>query len=117
MRFRNATQVRVLDDLFNHAGHPGFFRTFVFENFAEFAMNWFISDQDILNMQRSIRSEFHEGLAGARMGAAEPGSEGGLNPRPVERNGSPQRDQLVRKNREVKHRLVRWWRATPATGR
>ena len=54
MRFRNATQVRLLDDLFNRDGHQGFFDTFVFENFDEFAMNWFISEHDISRMRHSI---------------------------------------------------------------
>ena len=47
MRFRNATQVRILDDLLNSSSNQGFFQTFIFENFTDFAMNWFLSDDDI----------------------------------------------------------------------
>ena len=50
MRFRNATQVRILDDLLNTSGDRGFFQTFIFENFNDFAMNWFLSEEDIDGM-------------------------------------------------------------------
>ena len=54
MRFRNATQVRVLDDLLNRGQSSRLFETFIFENQLDFAMNWFLSEQDIEDMKTSI---------------------------------------------------------------
>ena len=54
MRFRNAGQVRSLQDYFDDGNKPDFFETFSFENSTRFAMNWFLSDIDIEEMRRSI---------------------------------------------------------------
>jgi hypothetical protein len=73
MRFRNATQVRILDDLLNTSDKRGFFQTFIFENFTDFAMNWFLSDEDIDGMRRSIGAgdlAYAEGGHGAEAAGA-----------------------------------------------
>src|SRR5262249_25870784 len=55
MSFRNDEEIRTIDDWFNRgANHRRFFETFVFENPLEFAMNWFLSVDDLADMQRSI---------------------------------------------------------------
>ena len=74
MRFRNATQVRIVDDLLNGCGKRDFFETFIFENFNDFAMNWFLSDYDIDAMRRSIGAHHDYEVAGS---AAE-GTPAGL---------------------------------------
>jgi hypothetical protein len=86
MQFHNAAAVRVLDDLFNVPGQPRLFETFVFENFEEFAMNWFISDDDLDRMQRSI---------GARPGL------------PALAPGAWTAHQTA--NLNEKDRLIAWW--------
>src|SRR5208337_2300194 len=53
MAFRNDEQLRDLDDVLNGAS-PGMFRVFVFENPVDFAMNWFISKDDIDRMRDRI---------------------------------------------------------------
>jgi hypothetical protein len=76
MRFRNATQVRIIDDLLNGKGEGkrDFFQTFIFENFTDFAMNWFLSDEDVQGMRRSIGAHVEQdarpaGAAGHELGA------------------------------------------------
>jgi hypothetical protein len=54
MSFRNDEQVRALDDLCNQPGKLRFFETFIFENPLGFAMNWFLSEENIADMRRSV---------------------------------------------------------------
>lgn len=54
MRFRNAGQVRTLQNYFDDGNKADFFEAFSFENSTRFAMNWFLSDIDIEEMRRSI---------------------------------------------------------------
>lgn len=104
MRFRNATQVRVLDDLLNRNRPPRLFETFVFENSSDFAMNWFLSERDIASMRHSIGAD--DAPPAARSGASGP---------------MPDRDPLKPvatvfrdKNLETKDRLLRWWGSSNA---
>jgi hypothetical protein len=91
MRFRNATQVRAIGDLLNR-GRPGFFRTFVFENSVDFAMNWFLSERDIDDMRLSI-------------GAPLPSDDAA---RPSVAPTHKERD-CCHSNLEAKEKLKLWW--------
>jgi hypothetical protein len=111
MRFRNATQVRVLDDLLNRNRPPRLFETFVFENSTDFAMNWFLSENDIASMRASI---------GATDSFHGPSTNGQPNARqvapvsPASTAASQAVQTLCRnKNIENKEQLARWWNAVP----
>jgi hypothetical protein len=56
MSFRNDEQLRVLSDFFN-GRCPDFFESFEFENPTAFAMNWFLSQDDIALMRRSVATD------------------------------------------------------------
>jgi hypothetical protein len=53
MSFRNDEQLRVLNDYFNGQS-AGMFQSFEFENPTSFAMNWFLSQEDIDSMKRIV---------------------------------------------------------------
>ena len=109
MRFRNASQVRVLHDLFNRGENREFFRTFVFENFADFAMNWFISDQDIDNMRRSIDPSGGHEVLGSEGPAATPASDAELAPGANQTAIRKVRAIIEGQNFRTKADLKRWW--------
>jgi hypothetical protein len=56
MSFRNDEQIRVLHDYFN-SYYLGMFASFEFENPADFAMNWFLSEDDIEEMRDCITTD------------------------------------------------------------
>ena len=99
MRFRNAGQVRVLDDSFNRNGDPAFFKSFVFENSTEFAMNWFLTDQDIASMRQSIGAP------------AEAESEGGQKSVDDPATVAVARQVVKDRNSLVFGQLQDWWGA------
>jgi hypothetical protein len=89
MSFRNDEQVRALDDLCNQPGKFGFFETFIFENPLGFAMNWFLSEENIADMRRSIGARA-DGMAAPSAKAADQAN--------VDDN-----------NQLQKQRLLDWW--------
>jgi hypothetical protein len=110
MRFRNANQVRLLDDLFNRDGNPGFFETFVFENFDEFAMNWFISEHDISRMRHSIGGvDSHPSFSRRSKIISTGGSK--LRAAAGLKTVEEAHEMIKNNNLEVKGNLLRWWSA------
>ena len=110
MKFRNATQVRVLDDLLNPDGKPRMFETFLFENSTEFAMNWFLRERDIDRMRDGI--DFGEDLDSAAdetPPAEAPASEPDRAAACLARD---YRDE----NRRNKRALRDWWHAPARDG-
>jgi hypothetical protein len=107
MRFRNATQVRLLDDLFNRDGRHGFFETFVFENFDQFAMNWFISEHDIESMRRSIGG-VDANPAGSEQDAMVGSGDGDIRAATA-RKTVDAAHEINKNNHEVKKKLAEWW--------
>ncbi len=93
MSFRNDQLVRVLDDTLNHNDERRFFETFIFENPAEFAMNWFVSDDDIRAMQYSI------GASDVTTNPAEPGDS----------NARAAQHDIDQANAQQKQLLIDWW--------
>jgi hypothetical protein len=111
MRFRNATQVRVLDDLLNRNRSPRLFETFVFENSTEFAMNWFLSDRDITSMRRIIGADDDAPISSTD---GQGGIEADTSRQQPDHPPSQPTQALFRdENLDNKNRLVRWWRAAP----
>ena len=100
MRFRNATQIHVLDDLLNQPGKPRLFETFIFENFSDFAMNWFISDDDIALMRHSIGAQPKGVESEAEVAKTAPEPAGVL---------SELRESTKNENLRNKEELIRWW--------
>jgi hypothetical protein len=118
MQFHNAAVVRVLADIFNTAAEPHFFETFVFENFSDFAMDWFVTEQDIDNMKRSmgvegfpaVPSQTAPGAAGVRpAGWAASGAR--------ERVLEESRSRTAKSNEREKDRLIEWMRPTDGVDR
>lgn len=104
MRFHNAAMVRILDDTFNN-GESRLFETFFFENFADFAMNWFISDQDIAQMRQNIWvGDAPAGDAAPRPAAARTRSDS---------LRLKQMEQTEYENWNQKQRLIKWWSQPP----
>jgi len=104
MRFHNAAMVRILDDTFNN-GESRLFETFVFENFADFAMNWFISDQDIAQMRQNIWvGDAPAGDAAPRPAAARTRSDS---------LRLKQMEGTKKENKNQKQRLIKWWSQPP----
>jgi hypothetical protein len=111
MRFRNANQVRALDDLLNRGRPARLFETFVFENSTDFAMNWFLSDQDIAGMRRSIGADDDTPASWAN---GQPGPNVGMaGPSPADPRSRLAYAAFREKNLENKERLARWWRTAP----
>jgi hypothetical protein len=93
MRFHNAAMIRILDDTFND-GESRLFETFIFENSADFAMNWFIFDQDIAQMQRTIGA-----------------GDDAVSPEPTQ-TPRTQAERAQNENRMQKQRLIDWWNSS-----
>jgi hypothetical protein len=103
MRFRNATQVRLLHDLLNTPERPDFFETFIFENFTDFAMNWFLSDHDIEAMRHSIGAHDQDPGDGSGGSSAAAGGR-----RSSSELANAAREFYRHENQDQKKELVRW---------
>ena len=106
MRFRNATQVRVLDDLLNRNRPKRLFETFVFENSTELAMNWFLCKRDIASMRDCIDAKFTSSSASDGPERTAPDASEATSDHPPSQDVS---DHFRRSNITNKAELVKWW--------
>ncbi|MBV8230548.1 MAG: hypothetical protein JO329_11245 [Planctomycetaceae bacterium] len=96
-----------MDDLLNGPGKRDFFETFIFENFNDFAMNWFLSDYDIDAMRRSIGAHHDHEVAGS----ATEGTPAGLaGTRSNSKIANVARKVCKDDNQKQKARLARWFK-------